>query len=84
MVESENFETKLEEGIGRVQDGLGGLFGDPELQLKGKVRFVCAKSRHYCAEAGETVRDLTVDQPLLALAVASVIGFLAALLWSRR
>ncbi|GBQ88491.1 hypothetical protein AA13595_2406 [Gluconacetobacter johannae DSM 13595] len=84
MVESENFEAKLEDGIGRVQDGLGGLFGDPELQLKGKARIVCAKSRRCCAEVGDTVRDLTVDQPLLALAVASVIGFLAALLWSRR
>ncbi|MBB2200229.1 CsbD family protein [Gluconacetobacter tumulisoli] len=84
MVETERFETKLEEGIGRVQDGAGGLFGDPELQLKGKVRIACAKSRQYCTEAGDTVRDLTADQPLLALAVASVIGFLAALLWSRR
>ncbi|GAA4485900.1 hypothetical protein [Gluconacetobacter asukensis] len=78
------FETKLEEGVGRLQDGLGGLVGDPALQVKGKGRVLCAKARSACFGASGAVRDLTVDQPLVAVVTAALAGFALAMAWVRR
>lgn len=78
------FEAKLEEGVGRVQDGLGGLLGDPVLQVKGKGRVLCAKARSAGFVVGEAARDLTLDQPLVALVTAGLAGFAVALAWVRR
>ncbi|GBR09279.1 hypothetical protein GLI01_02680 [Gluconacetobacter liquefaciens] len=78
------FETKLEEGVGRLQDGLGGLLGDPVLQMKGKGYLLCAKARSAGFKAGDAVRDLTVDQPVVAVVTAGLAGFALAMAWVRR
>ncbi|GBQ19236.1 hypothetical protein ACLRDC_16275 [Gluconacetobacter sacchari] len=80
----EQFEAKLEEGVGRLQDGLGGVLGDPAPRLTGQGRILRTRVRAACFAAGDAVRDLTVDQPLVAVVTAGMAGFALAMAWVRR
>ncbi|WP_342628253.1 hypothetical protein AAC691_20405 [Nguyenibacter vanlangensis] len=84
MASRTEFEAALDEDVGRVQDGLDGPLGDPGAPLKGAARTLCACACTAGKETGAAIRDLTVDQPVTALLVAALTGFLAALLWTRR
>ncbi|MBV1834291.1 hypothetical protein [Novacetimonas pomaceti] len=69
------FEAQLEEGVGRLQDGMSGLAGGNGPRVGGVrgLGGVC-----------DTVRDLTADRPLFALLGATIGAFVATMLWRRR
>jgi uncharacterized protein YjbJ (UPF0337 family) len=81
MVDENEFEGSARDLGGKVQDAIGGLTGDDELQAKGKVNQFTGKAQKTFGAAAEELRDTVNDQPLTALAivagVAFALGFLA-------
>ncbi len=84
MVDSNRIEGAAEDTVGKLQDGMGGLLGDGATQAKGKARQVAGQAQSYYGETLDTLRDLTADQPVVALLAASGIGFVLGALFSRR
>ncbi len=65
---TDSIEGAMKNGIGHLQDGAGGLIGDPELQIKGKVnqasgfiQDLVGQAKTHVADAVETVRDRGTD-----------------------
>ncbi|WP_428374550.1 CsbD family protein [Lichenicoccus sp.] len=84
MVDTNRIQGAAEEAIGRVQDGAGGLLGDTASQVQGKARAAAGQAQGAYGEALDTVRDLAADQPLLALGVATGLGFILGAILARR
>ena len=84
MVDSNRIQGAAEDVVGKVQDGMGGLLGDTATQAKGKAREFAGQAQGYYGEALDTVRDVTSDQPLVAILAATGIGFLLGALIARR
>ena len=84
MVDKNRIEGAAEETVGKLQDGMGGLLGDGASQAKGKARQVAGQAQGYYGETLDTLRDLTADQPVLALLAASLLGFILGAVFARR
>lgn len=84
MVDTNRIEGAAEDTVGKVQDGMGGLLGDGAAQARGKARQVAGQAQGYYGETLDTVRDLTADQPLVALLISTVLGFVLGALFARR
>ena len=74
----------IQDIAGKVQDAVGGATGDPELQLKGKVRQAAGQLQQTYGEALDGFRDKAVSNPATTLAIVAGVGFLLGALWSRR
>lgn len=77
MSDEKTVENKLEDGIGRVQDGAENLFNKAADQTDG---LACNKA---CA-ALDAVRDCVADQPIVAVSVAGLFGFILGALLARK
>ncbi len=84
MIDSNRIEGAAEDTIGKVQDGMGGLLGDGATQAKGKARQAMGQAQGTYGETLDTLRDLTADQPIVALVAATGIGFVIGALFARR
>ena len=84
MVDSNRIEGAAEDTVGKLQDGMGGLLGDTATQAKGKAKQFAGQAQGYYGETLDTVRDLTSDQPLVAVAAAVGVGFILGALLARR
>ena len=83
MVDENQVEGTVTEGVGRLKDAAGGLTGDTDLQAKGKIDQLQGKVQ---AEYGdllesaqdqlEDVTELVREQPFAALGIAAGVGFL--------
>ena len=84
MVETNRIEGSAEDTVGKLQDGMGGLLGDTATQAKGKAKQFAGQAQGYYGETLDTVRDLTADQPLVAVTAAVGVGFILGALLARR
>ncbi len=84
MVDSNRIEGAAEDTIGKLQDGMGGLLGDGATQARGKAKQVAGQAQGFYGEALDTIRDITADQPVVALVAATGLGFLLGAIVSRR
>lgn len=84
MVDTNRIEGAAKDTVGKLQDGMGGLLGDSATQAKGKVKQVAGQAQGYYGDTLDSVRDATSDQPLIAIAVATGIGFVLGALIARR
>jgi uncharacterized protein YjbJ (UPF0337 family) len=76
-------EGAFRQATGRVQDAAGGLAGDAATQARGKVNEIAGSAQRNMGEVIDTVRNATVEQPLIALAVAGGVGYLLGLIMRR-
>lgn len=84
MVDTNRIEGAAEDTVGKLQDGMGGLLGDTATQARGKAKQFAGQAQGYYGETLDTVRDLTSDQPLVAVAAAVGVGFVLGALLARR
>ncbi len=84
MVDVNEIKGAAQETIGKVQDGMGGMLGDTATQAKGKAKEFAGQAQSYYGDTLDSVRDVTSDQPLVAIAVATGIGFVLGALIARR
>ena len=84
MVDTNRIEGAAEDTVGKLQDGMGGLLGDGASQARGKVKQVAGQAQGFYGESLDTVRDVAADQPLVAIAAASLVGFVLGALFARR
>ena len=77
-------EGTIRNVAGKAEEAVGGMMGDGNAELRGKARQVAGQAQSTFGEAVETVRDIATDQPMIALALAAGIGFVAGMLMSRR
>lgn len=75
---------KAEEAIGKGQEELGKAFDSPEHEFKGRARQQAARASYAIDDALDCVKSKTKDSPLVSLAIAAGVGFLAAKILGRR
>ncbi|ACD19990.1 CsbD family protein [Paraburkholderia phytofirmans] len=73
---SNQFEGTVKDAAGKVQDAVGGLTGDAELQAEGKVRQLAGKAQAKYGDSVDQVAETTRNNPIGALLVAVGVGFL--------
>lgn len=76
MSDESRADFGLEDGIGNLQDGADGLFG--------QVPSYDALSPGRRSAAAEALRDVVIDQPLFAIATAGVFGLIIGIFLRRR
>ncbi len=69
---------------GRVQDAVGGLTGDANIQARGKANQMAGQAQDAYGQMLDEVRDFTTEQPLAALLSALGIGVVLGMLFARR
>ena len=84
MVDTNRIQGAAEDVVGKVQDGMGGLLGDSATQVKGKAKQIAGQAQGVYGETLDSVRDMTADQPLIAVAAAVGVGFILGALLARR
>ncbi|WP_419730111.1 CsbD family protein [Lichenicola sp.] len=84
MVDINSVEGAAKDTVGKVQDGMGGLLGDTAQQAAGKAKQFAGQAQGYYGDTLDSVRDVTSDQPLVAIAVATGVGFILGALLARR
>jgi uncharacterized protein YjbJ (UPF0337 family) len=83
-MDSNKIDGVAEDVVGKVQDGMGGLLGDTATQAKGKAKQFAGQAQGAYGDTLDSVRDMTSDQPLLAVGVAVGLGFILGALVARR
>ena len=83
MVDENQVEGTVTEGVGRLKDAAGGLTGDGSMQADGKIDQLQGRVQSeygdLLEQAREQFEDVTAmmrDQPLAALGIAAGVGFL--------
>jgi uncharacterized protein YjbJ (UPF0337 family) len=74
-MDENEFEGAARDLGGKVQDAVGGLTGDAEIQAEGKWNQAAGKAQKTFGAAADEIRDNVVDKPLTALAVAAGVFF---------
>ena len=83
MVDENTVEGTFKSATGKVQEAVGGVFGDTDTQARGKVNQYAGDAQSYYGEALDTVRDVAADRPVTALAAAVGVGLVLGLLIGR-
>ncbi len=83
MVDENEIEGTAQDLGGKVEDAVGGLTGDTELQAEGKWNQAAGQAKKTFGAAAEEVRENVKEQPLTALAVVAGVAFVLGFL-SRR
>ncbi|WP_419730103.1 CsbD family protein [Lichenicola sp.] len=83
MVDENEVEGTITEGVGKLKDAAGGLTGDTTLQAKGKIDQLQGKVQSEYGDLLESAQDqledvteLVREQPFAALGIAAGVGFL--------
>ncbi len=83
-MDSNKIEGVTDQVSGKIKEGIGSVMGDSATEASGKAQQFGGQAQSAYADAIDTVRDLTADQPLLAVGVAVGIGFVLGALLARR
>ncbi len=83
MVDENEIEGTVTEGVGKLKDAAGGLTGDTSTQAEGKIDQLQGKVQSEYGDLLEQARDqfedvtaMMRDQPLAAIGIAAGVGFL--------
>ena len=83
MVDENEIEGAVTEGVGKLKDAAGGLTGDTSTQAEGKIDQLQGKVQSEYGDLLDQARDqfedvtaLMRDQPLAAIGIAAGVGFL--------
>ena len=90
----DRIEGAVREGIGHVQDAVGGLAGDESVQIKGKLNQAAGSIQNAYGKTVETasrqaqdilgeVESFAKEQPLAAVGLSVGLGFVLGLLVGR-
>jgi uncharacterized protein YjbJ (UPF0337 family) len=69
-------EGTVKDAAGKVQDAVGGLTGDAQLQAEGKVRQLAGKAQATYGDSVDQVAEAARNNPIGALLIAVGVGFL--------
>jgi uncharacterized protein YjbJ (UPF0337 family) len=73
---SDQIDGTLKDAAGKVQDAVGGLTGDLDLQAEGKARQLAGKAQAKYGDSMEQIAETARNNPLGALVIAVGVGFL--------
>jgi uncharacterized protein YjbJ (UPF0337 family) len=73
---SNQLDGTMKDAAGKVQDAVGGLTGDLDLQAEGKARQLAGKAQATYGDSVEQVAEAARQNPLGALLIAVGVGFL--------
>ncbi len=86
-MEENEIEGVLKEGVGHVQDAVGGATGDLDLQAQGKLNEAAGGAQKTAGRAAGQAREVVEDvgaliaqRPYAAVGVAALVGLVIGLL----
>ncbi|MBT2792929.1 CsbD family protein [Paraburkholderia strydomiana] len=78
---TEKTEGAVQEAACKFQGAASALVGDSAAQLAGKARELSRKALQLRADAASAVRETTVTNPFVTLAVVAAVSFVAGAIW---
>jgi uncharacterized protein YjbJ (UPF0337 family) len=84
MVDRNVVEGTIENLGGKVEEAAGYVTGDPAARVEGKVRQVAGKAQTAYGKAADRVQEAARHQPLPALMLAGIAGFVLGRLTAAR
>lgn len=82
-MDSNKIEGATDQVAGKLKEGLGSVLGDRATEAEGKAQQFGGQAQSAYGDALDSLRDVTADQPLLAVGVAVGVGFLLGVLVAR-
>jgi uncharacterized protein YjbJ (UPF0337 family) len=90
----DRIEGAVREGVGRVQDAVGGLVGDPGQQVKGKLNQAAGSVQNAYGKARDAAASQATDlygefeefanrRPVASIGIGVALGLLLGLLMAR-
>jgi uncharacterized protein YjbJ (UPF0337 family) len=80
-MDTNDIQGATNETIGKVQDAVGSVTGDASAQLAGKAKELGGKAQDDYGQAIDQLRQKTIENPLITLAVVGLAGFLLGALF---
>ncbi|BAN24915.1 CsbD family protein [Caballeronia insecticola] len=79
----DQLEGAAQKVAGKVQDAVGTLTGDDQLQAEGKVREAFGSLQQSYGQTVDNVRTAVASQPIQGVLIAAAVGFVLGALWNR-
>ncbi len=83
MVDENRVEGTIKNVAGKVQESVGGVFGDTDSQARGQANQFIGEAQSSYGEALDTIRDLAADRPITTIAAAAGAGLVIGLILGR-
>ena len=80
----EKTEGTIQRVAGKAQAAVGSVTNDASTQVEGMARQAAGVAQQTYGEALNTVRDVTMDNPVATLICIAVGAFALGALWARR
>ncbi len=87
MADRNEIEGSIREGVGHVQDAVGGFTGDLDLQGEGKLNEAAGGAQKQAGRIADKARglvqdvgELIVERPYAAVGAAALVGLVIGLL----
>jgi uncharacterized protein YjbJ (UPF0337 family) len=82
-MEEQQVNGRLDQGVGRVKEAAGALFGDFRTQASGRAQQLRGQAETLYGDAMEKLTSVTSERPAIALGAALGLGVVIGLLLSR-
>lgn len=82
-MEEQQVNGTLDQGVGRVKEAAGALFGDLRTQASGRAQQIRGQAETFYGDAMEKLTSVTSERPAIALGAALGLGVVIGLLLSR-
>jgi uncharacterized protein YjbJ (UPF0337 family) len=79
----DQLEGAAQQAAGKVQDAVGALTGDEQIQAEGKARQAFGSLQQSYGETVDNVRLAVASQPIQGVLIAAAVGFVLGALWNR-
>ncbi|KMZ13357.1 hypothetical protein BHUM_01330 [Candidatus Burkholderia humilis] len=81
----DQLEGAAQQVVGKVQDAVGAITGDADVQAEGKMRQAFGNLQQSYEQTVDHVRVAVANQPIqgVGVLVAAAVGFVLGALWNR-
>jgi uncharacterized protein YjbJ (UPF0337 family) len=79
----DQLEGAAQQVVGKVQDAVGAITGDADIQAEGKMRQAFGNLQQSYGETVDHVRVAVASQPIQGVLIAAAVGFVLGALWNR-
>ncbi|SER22804.1 Uncharacterized conserved protein YjbJ, UPF0337 family [Faunimonas pinastri] len=91
MVDINRVQGTAREAVGSIQEGVGSFIGDSKTQIQGKVKQFAGQAQDAYGQAADgaravagTISSNVERQPIPAILIAAVAGYLIGMISARR
>ncbi len=82
-MEEQQISGGLNQGVGRVKEAAGALFGDLRTEAQGRAQQLRGQAQSVYGDALDQITSMTSEKPAIALGAALGLGLIIGLILAR-